>query len=186
MIYAFSLRSVSLFLGALHFLFGLSLYLFPQNVGRTLGLLLRNALAGRLMSLSATIWATLLCASIDLGELSQARWIITLGCIMLGLSVTWLLVELLFVRALGVILLLAAEIPLEAAFWEETPWRIVISLLAYAWIASGISMVVTPYHWRAIADRLDSNPSFLGKGIGAVFLFLGALLIILSFTVYPA
>jgi uncharacterized protein YjeT (DUF2065 family) len=184
MLYSVSLRTVSLLIGLGHLALGILLASVPRRVGSFLAILLRNGVAGQAASLFATAWATFLCLRVDLGELSPLRWQITLACLTLGFLVSWLLVELLLIRAFGVILLLAAEIPLEAAFLADSPYRAVVSGVAYAWILGGISMVLVPYYWREVLDRLAANPSRFGRGVGVLFTLLGLLLSALSLVVF--
>ena len=56
--------------------------------------------------------------------------------------------DFLAVRALGILLLLAAEPVLEAAFLRPETSRLLLTVLAYAWVVMGILWVGMPYKLR--------------------------------------
>jgi len=96
----------------------------------------------------AAVWSFLLTRSIDLGEFSPLRNFM-LVAIVVGSVLTWLYVEeFLSVRALGMLLLLAADPILESAILREEPTRLLLVLLAYAWIVAGLFFVGMPYVMR--------------------------------------
>jgi hypothetical protein len=94
------------------------------------------------------IWAFLLVANMDLGEFSALRKGILI-VIVAGYFLTWKFVdEFLAVRALGILMLLAAEPLLEAAFLKDEPARWLLPLLAYVWAVLGLFYVGMPYVLR--------------------------------------
>jgi hypothetical protein len=56
--------------------------------------------------------------------------------------------EFLAVRALGMLLLLAAEPLIEAAFLKPQTSRLLLVVLAYAWVLAGLFWVGMPYLLR--------------------------------------
>lgn len=72
---------------------------------------------------------------------------------MILLPVTFFLVvayvpEFLAVRALGTLMLLGASPVLHAAFLQPPATRLVLPILAYAWVVIGIFLVGMPYLLR--------------------------------------
>ncbi len=68
---------------------------------------------------------------------------------MAGAILAWLYVEeFLAARALGMLLLLAAEVLLESAALRSEPTRLLLVVLAYVWVLSGLFMVGMPYLLR--------------------------------------
>ena len=87
--------------------------------------------------------------------------------------------ELLAPRALGGLLLLIANPVLAAARWHESDWRLVITVIAYAWVILGMVLVLTPYQFRRLVDFATRTPlrcrllGLLRMAFGAFILFLG-------------
>ena len=66
--------------------------------------------------------------------------------IVAGAILSWLYVEeFLAARALGMVLLLAAEVLLESAVLRTEPSRLLLVTLAYGWVVAGLFMVGMPY-----------------------------------------
>lgn len=96
----------------------------------------------------AAVWSFLLVQSIDLGEFSPLRNIMLMA-IAAGAILSWIYVpEFLAVRSLGMLLLLAAEPLMESAFLRTEPSRLLLVVLAYAWVIAGLFYVGMPYLLR--------------------------------------
>ena len=105
--------------------------------------------AGALLAVAA-VWSFLLVRDIDLGEFSTLRTLM-LVAIAAGSVLAWLYVEeFLAVRALGMLLLLAAEPLLESAVLRTEPSRLLLVVLAYVWVIAGLFFVGMPYILRDI------------------------------------
>lgn len=91
--------------------------------------------------------------------------------------------ELLAPRALGGLLLLAANPILNAARWNPSDWRLVMTVIAYIWIVGGILLVLGPYRLRLWAERMIANERRC-RMFGAARLLVGLVLVALAFTVY--
>jgi uncharacterized protein YjeT (DUF2065 family) len=87
-------------------------------------------------------------------------------------------------RGLGCLLLLAAALVIDAAFLATTPWRYVMTLLAYYWVIAGMVLVYSPHLWRDAINYVTQTPQFLAlfSWPGVVF---GVVLIALGIFVYP-
>jgi hypothetical protein len=116
-----------------------------------------RAMAAVLLSIAA-VWAFWLVKDLDLGEFSPLRRVMLIG-IVSGAVLSWFFVEeFLSVRALGMILLLAAEPLLESAVLRDESSRLLLTLLAYAWASAGLVLVGMPYVLRDVIDWFTVNP----------------------------
>ncbi|WP_018290262.1 hypothetical protein [Verrucomicrobium sp. 3C] len=148
MIYHVSLGLVALVVGLLHGLAGSLALLWPNRVQRFMQRFPRNLALGRILLGGGTVWAATLCATTDLGEYSAFRSGLVLGCLILGTLSIWLLDDFSSVRGLSILLLLAADVLLDAAFPSDRPGKIALVLLAYLWVAAGILFVSLPHLFR--------------------------------------
>lgn len=108
----------------------------------------RNRVAGIVLLTICLLWSLFLVSCMDMGEFFTWR-----TRILVLLPVSFLLVvlyvpEFLAVRALGSFLLLAAMPVLSAAFLQPQLSRLLLPILAYAWIMSGMFFVGMPYLFR--------------------------------------
>ena len=121
---------------------------FPRNRGWGIALLL-----------VATVWSLFLVKHMDMGEFYTWR-----ERLLMIVPVTFVLVvvyvpEFLAVRALGAVLLLAAAPVLQAAFLQPQGSRLLLPVLAYAWIIAGMFFVGMPYLMRDWISWLTQKPS---------------------------
>ena len=117
----------------------------------------RSRPAGTILLLMATVWSFLLVSDVDLGEFSRLRNLMLVG-IVAGAILSWLYVEeFLAVRALGMLLLLAAEPILESCVLRSEQSRLLLVILAYAWIIAGLFFVGMPYLLRDAVKILTSR-----------------------------
>ncbi len=140
----------------------------------------RSRVAGTVLLVITAIWSFLLVRAIDLGEFSPLRNPM-LVAIVIGSVLSWIYVpEFLAVRALGMILLLAAEPLLESAFLKPESSRLLLVVIAYAWVIAGLFFVGMPFLLRDIISAFD--PSRIRYRIGAAGgLAWGLALVIVSF-----
>jgi hypothetical protein len=92
---------------------------------------------------------------------------------------------LLALRGLGCLLLLAAALMLDAAFLATTPWRYVVTLLAYGWVVKGMILVYSPHVGRRWLDWLTESEQRL-RAFSWPGIALGLILIVLGLFVYPS
>ncbi len=158
MIYQLSLQTTGLAAGLLLVLGHSIALLRPQAVTRFLRDFPRSRSAGTVLILAAAIWSFLLVRSIDLGEFTGLRSLM-LVAIPAGAVLAWIYVpEFLAVRALGMLLLLAAEPLLESAVLRQEPTRLLVVLLGYAWASAGLFLVGMPYLLRDAIQWVTAVP----------------------------
>jgi hypothetical protein len=106
-----------------------------------------------------TLWFTGLLATMDLMEYTPHRSKFVLGTLVLGGLCAYFMREFLVVRSFGALLLLAAQILLDAAFLRDEASRLVVTLTAYGWIIAGMFMVGSPYLVRDLLDWMAERPA---------------------------
>ncbi|MEO0446480.1 MAG: hypothetical protein AAF191_10445 [Verrucomicrobiota bacterium] len=108
----------------------------------------RHQQAGMILLIICAVWSFLLMLFMDLGEFYNIRK----GVLILIPFATYLVIqyvpEFLAVRALGILMLLAASPLLNAAFLKAPVTRLLLPILAYVWIWVGIFLVGMPYLLR--------------------------------------
>lgn len=126
-------------------------------------------------------WAMLVLDNMDMGEFFFLRkWFLTLVPIGYFLVLTYVK-EFLSVRALGSLMLLVSGPVLASAFLQPQMTRLLLPILAYAWIISGMFFVGMPYLMRDGITWLLAKESrwnlavFSGIGYGLALLVLALL-----------
>jgi hypothetical protein len=135
-----------------------------ESLGAWLQKMPRNKNIGVLIFALDTFWAWILVSEMDLGEFYTIE-----RFLQILVPVTFILVinfvdEFLAVRAIGILLLLAATPVLNAAFLEVPASRLLLPVLAYAWIVIGLFWVGMPYLMR---DQIKWLTSSSGRWNGA-------------------
>ena len=178
-----SLKTAGILLGLLLVACHIFAFLKREELSAWLRKMPRDKGVGVIILTIDFVWYWILISSMDLGEFQSIRQILQIA-----IPVTYLLVincvdEFLSVRALGVLLLLAASPVLDAAFLEMPITRLLLPLLAYAWIIIGLFWVGMPYVLRdQIAWVSASEARWKGACAGGVG--YGLLLLVCAFAFY--
>jgi uncharacterized protein YjeT (DUF2065 family) len=184
MTYFVSLKITAFIIGLLCVASHLPPALAPERFTGMLRSLPRNYPLGVVLMLTATIWFTTLTGMMDLGEISNIRVQLMAVWAISGVLVVIFVPGFLAARGLGCLLLLAAALIHDACFLVETPWRYVLTLLAYWWVIAGMVLVYSPHKWRDAILYITQTPQrlrlFSWPGV-----VLGVLLIGLAIFVYP-
>lgn len=169
MIYPIDLKTVGVVVGLLLIVVHLVALWSAPNTSRWLKDFPRSRLAGTVLIVIAGIWSLILVQTMDLGEFARLRTGITAG-VVAGTFLAWrYLEEFLAVRALGMLAMLAAEPLLEAAFLKPDPTRLLIVVLAYAWITLGLFWVGVPWTLRdQIKWLTDRMARYRAAAVGGV------------------
>jgi uncharacterized protein YjeT (DUF2065 family) len=184
MTYFVSLKWTAIIIGLLISLGHLPLALAPQKYGPFMRTLPRNYPLGVVLMLAATLWFTALTGLMDLGEISSARVQLMAVWSIAGILVVIFVPGFLAARGLGCLLLLAAALVLDATFLAATPWRYVLTILAYWWVIAGMILVYSPHRWRDLINYMTQTPERLRSASWPGVIF-GVLLIALGIFVYP-
>ena len=149
MIYPFlSLETAEWIVGCGLVLLHLIALVNAKEVKRWLRALPRSSGMGFFFLSIDAVWAFAMVWTMDLGEFQHWR-----PSLLVFIPIAYLLTlkyvdELLAVRALGILALLAAEPILEAAFLQEPMSRLLLVVLAYVWVVAGMFWVGSPYLMR--------------------------------------
>ena len=92
--------------------------------------------------------------------------------------------EFLFVRGLGLCLLMAAAPILYSAFLKEPTTRLLLPILAYAMIVKGLFFVGMPYLYRDGVNWLTASKS-RWKTASLAGLAYGTAIVLCAITVWP-
>jgi hypothetical protein len=170
------LAMVSALVGSLYVLTHAPLLASPEAAREGLRHFPRHRWLGRLLTLAAVAWTAWLVwrAALGFAEPYKAPLVVVGAPLTYYLTVTFV-DELLAPRALGVLLLLAAE-PILAARWDEHPLRLLIAVLAYVWVLAGMVLVVSPYWFRRATERLLATRGRT-RAVGALGVGFGVLLL---------
>lgn len=118
-----------------------------------------------------TVWAFWLVAEMDLGEFSYLRRALLIFIPVAAYLTFRFVDEFLSVRALGILLLLAAEPMVEAAFLRPEASRLLVVALAYAWAALGMFWIGMPYLLRDQIGWLQKTNSRWIAGCAAGLIY---------------
>ncbi len=184
MTYFVSLKITAIIVGLLISLGHLPLALAPERFGALMRTLPRNYPLGVVLMLAATLWFTTLTGMMDLGEISNIRVQLMTVWAVAGVLVVIFVPGFLAARGLGCLLLLAAALVLDATFLVTTPWRYVMTLLAYWWVIAGMVLVYSPHLWRDAINYMTQTPQRLRQASWPGVAF-GLILIALGIFVYP-
>ncbi|MDB6138486.1 MAG: hypothetical protein JWO94_1558 [Verrucomicrobiaceae bacterium] len=122
------------------------------------------------------VWGMMCLANMDMGEFYNLRswflYLVPVGFVLVLVFVR----EFLAVRALGALLLLIGGIVLEAAFLKPQMSRLLLPVIAYAWIIAGLYFVGMPFlmrdgiSWVTAKSQRWSLATIGGIAYGAVLL----------------
>ncbi len=143
----------------------------------------RSVWPGRVLLAVDMVWAAYAITTLHLGMFDAWKvhlyWLAPV-CIILG---SLYLDELLSVRALGGLLLLAAGPVLNVARWHPSDGRLVITVIAYLWILIGLTFLLEPWWFRRLCAPLIQKDGAIRIG-GIVKAVVGFGLIGLAFRIY--
>ena len=181
--YFISLKTVGLLVGLLVLASHVYAMVRPAEVQRFLTGLPRSQRIGEVLLLIDLIWAFGLAWKMDWGEFYYMQnYILILLPVFAYL--TWQFVdEFLAVRALGILLLLAAAPLLDAAFLQPPMSRLLVVVLAYAWVVFGMLWVGQPHLLRDQIGWVNRSASRWKLAVGSGLVY-GALLLLCALVWY--
>jgi hypothetical protein len=186
MIYPLALGSAFLIAGLLLVILHAIGLLKPTQSQAWLRAFPRSKPWGTALLVAATIWSWLLVTNIDLGEFSDWRLRLQIVIPIAG-YLTWRYVdEFLSARALGMLVLLAAEPMLEAAWLRPELSRLLLVVLVYVYIVIAMFWIGAPYvlrnqiAWVTKSDGRWKTAAIVGLLYGALLIILGCRLDLLT------
>jgi len=136
----------------------------------------RHRVWGVTLLVIALVWTLFLIAHMDMTDFHPWRSKLMLILPAGTLLMIYYVPEFLAVRALGCLMLLAASPLLHAAFLQPQVSRLLLPILAYAWVIVGMFLVGMPYLLRNWIDWGSAHPerwkmlSLGGVAYGALIL----------------
>ena len=121
--------------------------------------------------------------SMDLGEFNGLKPILRIVVPLIYVGLVMLVKELLFVRGLGIVALMAAAPLLDAALLKDPGSRVLLSFFAYVLLTKGMFWVGMPYTFRdAVTWATKSSARWkILAGCGLVY---GVVMLLLSVTAW--
>src|SRR5213075_2054372 len=178
MIYHLSLQTAGIIAGAFLILMSLP-GLFKPELANVAQRFPRSRIAGVVLLTISLLWTFWLLATIEMGEFAAFR-----RPLLIALPIGYVLVlrfveEVLAVRALGILCLLAAEPLLDAAFLRYETSRLLVTVFAYL-VVVGLFWVTMPYLLR---DQINwsARSAFRWRFLHAIAFVYGG--VILTFAV---
>ncbi|MFM7606310.1 MAG: hypothetical protein ACKO8Z_14090 [Prosthecobacter sp.] len=113
---------------------------------------------GMILMAISLLWALFLLSNMDMGEFYNMRRVFMLIVAAGAVGMMVFVPEFLAVRALGCLMLLAASPVLYAAFMQPQTSRLLLPILAYAWIIAGMYFVGMPFLMRDSITWLTAKP----------------------------
>ena len=101
-----------------------------------------------------------------------------LGPVVFGLVLVFMN-ELLAVRALGGLLMLAASPVLELQRVNLSPYTVVLAVMAYVWVVAGMVLMLSPYRFRQACELVFETEAVAAVA-GVVGIALGGVLVVLG------
>ena len=176
MIYHLSLQAAGIIAGVLLLLLAVPGLLKPDLMRKFALRFPRSRTFGVALLTVDLIWGFWLLATMEMGEFSTFR-----RPLLIALPIGYFLAirfvnELLAVRALGILCLLAAEPLLDAAFFRYEPSRLLVTVFAYLMVVAGLFWVMMPYLLRDQLQWSTRSPARCRVLHGLMLLYGAAIL----------
>jgi len=148
MIYSLSLETALLLVGGVMLLLHVVALVASGPMQKEMKEFPRSRLWGTVLITAAGLWFWWLVATMDLGEFSTWRRMLKIGTPIAAVLLWMFVEEFLAVRALGMLVLLAAEPLLESAWMRPEMSRLWLVSIVYVWVSFALFWVGMPYTLR--------------------------------------
>lgn len=128
-------------------------------------------------------WGIMFKASRESDEWRWAQPLIVVGVPVVLYLIYRYGVHYLALRASAALLLLVAKQMVDAADASETPWRLIVTVLAYLWVIAAIWMTAAPHHFRDLIGWAMADDERC-RSLCSVGVFFSAVLVVLGVFVY--
>ncbi len=153
----------------------------PDLAGSWISGFPRNVLAGRVLAAVDVAWVVVLLLQSDFKWVENHVFLLVLSAPVSLLLIVLFVDDLLAVRALGGLFLLAPQAILDAALVHPSNIRLVMTFFAYVLVLLGIVWVWSPFMFRKMIVRWILSPpaaraaGLTGCALGLTMLLLGLL-----------
>jgi hypothetical protein len=155
----------------------------PPAFSRTLRHFPRNVPAGYLLMGIGAVWFLYNLNRETISDFANFKNVMLLGFGSLAFLTCLFVPDFLAVRGLAIVLLMLASFTLSITRWQDTPWRLVLVVLAYFWVVAGMWFTVSPWRLRDILLWMTATEKRIRVG-SALRLLLGLFILTLGFTVF--
>ena len=178
-----TLAETAVLLGGVIALLHLPCVLAPGRAREWIRAFPRHRPAGIILAGLDLLWVGWIVAHASLGRFEHLRPLVYVLAPASIVLVAFFMDELLAARALGGLFLLVPLPVLAAARWHESPARLVVVVLAYVLVVSGIVLVLCPYELRKVTNSwVRSDLACRAWGLAGTV--LGAAIVLLGLAVY--
>jgi hypothetical protein len=154
-----SVQAVGILIGLLLILGHVYALVRQQKILPALTAVPRSLNVGTLFLTISFLWGFMVATSMDLGEFQQVRWLAQFALPVFYVGMLFIANDYLGARSIGIFLLLAACPVLDVAFLKAPQSRLLLSVLAYAWIILGLFWVGMPFTMRDQISWLQAKPA---------------------------
>ena len=155
-----SLKLVGIVVGVLWIAAHAFMLARPEQTREWATLFPRSRTAGLVLLSLDFVWTYIVAYTMDWGEFYYLQTPVLIGLPVFFFLVTRYVDEFLAVRALGILGLLAAAPVLNAAFLRPPASRLLVVILAYAWVVLGLLYVGVPHLLRDHIGWLNRSASY--------------------------
>ena len=143
----------------------------------------RSVLWGRVLIGIAALWAGIVMFNAATEDWAWAKPVVAIGVPIAYWLVIQYADQFLAIRGIAALLLLIAKVALDAADLSDTPWRFVVTVLAYLWVCAAMWMAIAPHQVRDWIGFVTANNSRC-RAACSVGVVVGALLVVLGLFIY--
>lgn len=158
MYYTFDLKTIGIVVGLALILCHLLAAVRGTDARRFLTAFPRNYALGVVLMTVVLAWYWWVILVMELGEFTSWKRPLLIFLPVAYLGSIFYLREFLAARALAMLMLLAAMPVLDAAFMRPQDSRLLLVVLAYAWIFLGMWWVSSPFRMRDVAGWVLASP----------------------------
>jgi hypothetical protein len=138
---------------------------------------------GYVLMLLATFWFVSYVQRENIADFEGMKPYLSGLFLIVGIGSCIFVKDFLPVRGLAVLMLLVAKLMVDTARWEETTWRLVISIWAYVFVVVGVWFTVSPWRMRDLIQWGTSTESRT-RMLSAIRLAFGLLVALLGLLVF--
>ncbi len=179
----FELSHVAYVVGALILALSVPAVLAPEAFIRGVKAFPRSKIPAWIMTAAGLFWVAWIVLHAHLGRFEFLKPAIYVAGPLGFVLIVVFMDELLAPRALGGLLMLGANPLLVSARWHPSPWRLVITVIAYIWVVAGMTFMLSPYRFRQLAEWANKTPARC-RALGFVRVLFGVSVLFLGWRVY--
>ncbi len=177
------LSTLAIILGLIVALPGIYGLLQPQAFAAAARRFPRFTPVGYVLTLLGTAWFLYYVQQESVSDFASMKKIFYLLFTAVGLGTCYFIRDFLPVRGLAVVMMLVAKMMVDAARWEDTGWRLVISYWAYALVILGMWFTISPWRLRDLLNWSVATESRT-RTLSGLRLAFGVFVIALGLTVF--